>query len=93
MHRLSILRARIQSWRELRVDVIQPRVMTPKEHQDWHHVYDLIQRYGSIVRGCEESVERDVQKVKAQERISLSIVEPARRVKTVLEKCDRMSVW
>ena len=83
-HRICMLKMRLQSLRDFRMQVIAEKAITWNEHYDYAHVLDAVIEKGSVLRGMEESVERNIGIVKREDKCSKAIVQPAQRVGNTL---------
>ena len=85
-HNLCKLKKRLRSLGDFRMAVISEKPIIWKEHYMYCHLLDAVIEKGSVLRGMEESVERNIGIVKTEDKCSKSIVEPGARVANTLRR-------
>ena len=78
-HRLCFLKVRLRSFGQFRMRVLRAKPITWKEHYLFGHTLKAVVQKGSVLRGMEESVERNIGIVKKEDAYSRAIVEPSKR--------------
>ena len=67
-HLLCMLQKRLHSLRDFRMKVISEKPIIWKEHYQYNHALPAVIEKDSILRGMEESIERNVGIVKREDK-------------------------
>jgi hypothetical protein len=84
VHEIAALHARIQSYKQYRLEFLSYKPIIWKEHNDMEHLLEFAINFGNISRFGEDVIERYIQVVKREDKSSVQIVEIDKRVRNTM---------